>query len=401
MKLNTKMNLKSLASLTFLALSFSGMAQDGENLVPNGGFESTEKKVKRLGSIAEATGWTSPTGVRADLFVSSNIPDVSTPLNVYGSETAKEGDNYVGIVAYSYGNKVPRSYVMNKLESPMKKGMTYCVKFNVSLADASKYASNNLAARFDSRARGTESKVPMIADADEELLMHFNNDMKVMTARYGWTEICGVYTAKGGEKYITLGNFMSDEDTKSERMKKDSDVKVKEIVAAYYYIDDISVQLIDSEKGEHCECASEEAGDSYSTTIYQRVMDITDEMTPAQKIEQHQVFFAFGRDKLSSEGMSSLDFIAETMKANPEMKLQITGHNNAQEDEVGVENDYYAGMDGKRVGAVMTYLTEKGISADRLIASQKGSESPNEEVTEDDDEDLAQAKSRRVTFKVR
>lgn len=401
MKLNTRMNLKSIATLSFVALCFGGFAQNGENIVPNGSFESLEKKPRRLGSIANATGWSSPTGVRADLFTVSKTPDINTPDNVYGLEDPKDGENYAGIVAFSYGNKEDRSYIMTKLDAPMKKGMQYCVKFNVSLSEASKYACNNIGARFDSRPRGTEAKVPMIADDDEEILMHFNNSMKVMTARYNWTEICGVYTAEGGEKFITIGNFKADEETKYERMKKDPDVRVSQLIAAYYYIDDISVQLIDTEKGETCECASEEAGDAYSTTIYQRVFNITDKMTPAEKIEEHEVFFAFGRDMLSPEGKQSLDFIAETMKANPEMKLEIRGHNNPMEDEVAMENDFYADMDSKRVGAVMKYLADQGVDQSRLISSPKGSDMPSDEVTENDSEDLAEAKSRRVTFKVR
>jgi len=401
MKFNTKDRIKAISTMAFLTLSFFAVSQEGENLVSNPSFESTEKKVKRLGSIANATGWTSTTGVRADLFVSSKIPDVNVPLNKYGSESAKDGNNYAGVVAYSYGNKVPRSYIMSKMDAPMKKGMTYCVKFNVSLAESSKYASNNMGALFLKKPRSTEAKLPII---DEPSVVHFNNEMKIMTARYNWTEICGNYTAKGGEKYIMLGNFLSDEDTKSERMKKDKEVKVAQLIAAYYYIDQVSVQLLDEDKGEKCECAAEEAGDSYSTTIYQKVFNITEEMTDAEKIQEQQVFFAFGRDKMNSEGEGSLDFILDIMKANPEMKLQINGHNNEMEDEVGLENDYYSDMDGKRVSAVMAYLIENGISEGRLIASQKGSASPNPEVTEQDlidDEDLSLAKSRRVTFKVR
>ena len=399
MKFTTKNRIKAISTMAFIALSFFAVSQDGENLVPNHSFESTDKKVKRLGSIANATGWTSPTGVRADLFVSSKIPDVDVPKNAYGLEDAMDGVNYAGIVAYSYGNKVPRSYIMGKLDSPMKKGMKYAVKFNVSLSEASKYASNNIGALFTKKPKTTEAKLPII---DEPSILHFNNSMKIMTARYNWTEICGTYTAKGGEKYIMLGNFMSDEDTKNMRMKPDKDVKVKQVIAAYYYVDQVSVQLLEDD--ERCECAAEEAGDSYSTTIYQKVFNITEEMSAKEKIEENQVFFAFGRDKMNSEGESSLDFIIELLKANPEMKLQINGHNNEMEDEVGLENDYYAGMDGKRVASVMEYLIDNGISESRLIASQKGSGSPNPEVTEEDlaeDEDLALAKSRRVTFKVR
>ncbi|MEJ6800765.1 MAG: hypothetical protein QNK77_06275 [Crocinitomicaceae bacterium] len=401
MKITTKNRIKAISTMTFVALSFFASSQDSENLVANPSFESTDKKVKRLGSIANATGWTSPTGVRADLFVSSNIPDLSVPENIYGSEVAKDGDNYAGIVSYSYGNKVPRSYIMSKMDAPMKKGMTYCVKFNVSLSEASKYASNNIGALFLKKPKGTDAKLPII---DEPSVVHFNNDMKIMNARYNWTEVCGTFISSGGEKYIMLGNFLSDDETKYERMKKSKDVKVKELIAAYYYVDEVSVQLLDSDKGERCECAAEEAGDSYSTTIYQKVFQITEEMTVSDQIEEHRVFFAFGRDKMNSEGKGSLNFIIEQLKANPEMKLQINAHNNAMEDEVAMENDFYADMDGKRLGSVMEYLIAGGIDKGRLIPSQKGSDSPNPDVTEEDlveDEDLALAKSRRVTFKVR
>lgn len=401
MKFNTKMNWKAIVSLSFVAVSFMSFSQDGENLVPNGSFESKEKTPKRLGSIANAAGWTSPTGVRADFFLPSKVPDINSPNNVYGSEDAKDGNNYIGLVAYSYGNKVPRSYAMTRLEAPMKKGLKYCVKFNISLAEASKYGCNNIAAQFTNKDRSTESKVPIISEDDENLLMHFNNTMTIQTARYNWSEICGVYTAQGNEKYITIGNFFADSDTKYERMKKDPSSKAKQVIAAYYYIDDISVVLIDQEKGEKCDCAVEDAGDSYSALIYQRVFNINEDMTDSDKIEEHEVFFAFGRNDLSKEGQSSLDFIAERMKANPEMRLEVTGHNNAQEDAVGEEKAKYASMDAKRVSAVMQYLIDAGIGQERLLSSQKGSDNPSIADEGVMDEEMVQAKSRRVTFKVR
>lgn len=399
MKLSTKINKQIIMLIAF---SFSGLVsfgQAGENLVPNGSFEELSKKPKKLGKIELATGWTSPTGARADLFSdASNVEDCSAPMNMYGKETAKEGGNYAGIVAYSYGNKVPRTYIMSKLDAPLKKGLSYCIKFNVSLSEASKYATNNMGITLSKRQFGTDSKVSII---EEPSLMHFNNDLKIMSARYNWTEICGVFVAEGGEKYLTIGNFISDDDTKSERMKKDNEVKVAQIAAAYYYIDDISIRLIDTERGETCDCAAEEAGNEYSKTVYQKTVNLTEDMTPAEQIEAHQIFFAFGRDKLTSEGEQSLDKIAEIMMANPELKLQINGHCNAMEDEVGMENDYYADMDTKRIGTVMTYLKEKGVDSSRLMMSQKGSESSNPDIREEDDEDLRLAKDRRVTFKVR
>ena len=59
---------------------------------------------------------------------------------------------------------------------------------------------------------------------------------------YNWDEVCAEYTAKGGEKFITIGNFTSDGDTKFEKNRKSKEYRDQKI-QAYYYIDDISVKL--------------------------------------------------------------------------------------------------------------------------------------------------------------
>lgn len=397
MKFNTRTVVQFISAMSFVFLAPTSFAQEGENLVPNGSFESIGKKPKRLGKIESATGWVSPTGVRADLFVETKIPEIGVPDNAYGQEDPQEGDNYIGVTGFSYGNKVTRSYVMTKLEAPMKKGMKYCVKMYVSLAEASKYASNNMGVMFSKKQFGTESKVSIIEDAS---IVHLNNDYETISARYDWTEICGTYTAKGGEKYITLGNFASNDETRFERMKKDAktkDIRVKQVISAYYYIDDVSVRLLDQEKGQKCDCLQEDAGYAYSTLIYQKSFIVTEEMTAKEKVDDREVYFAFGKSKLSAEGKSSLDFIAKMLEENPNKKLQILGHNNAAEDEVGAEKSVYADMDNNRIGVVMKYLMEKGISESRMVPTRKGSKETQEHGEMDDDE-TKQAKNRRVTF---
>jgi hypothetical protein len=59
-----------------------------------------------------------------------------------------DGENYAGIRAFSYGDKEPRSYVSAKLKVPLTKDAMYCVTFYVSLAEASKYACNNIGMNF-------------------------------------------------------------------------------------------------------------------------------------------------------------------------------------------------------------------------------------------------------------
>lgn len=376
--------------------SMTAISQEGENLVPNGSFESTDGKVKKLGAIESATGWTSPTGVRADLFTPSKVPDINVPENKYGKEDAKDGTNYVGIVGFSYGNKVPRSYVMTKLDAPLKKGMRYCVKFNVSLSEASKYASNNIGVNFSKKPFATDEKI-IIKDVAH--ILHPENDNKKFNQSFAWEQICGTFTAEGGEKYITIGNFYADDKTKSESNKKSKELKVDQVIAAYYFIDDVSVILLDTD--QMCDCLIAEDKNEYSTTIYQKAINLNDKMTVTQKIEAHQTYFAFGKTTLTPVGQESLDFIAEQLKANPSLKLEVQGHSDAMEDKVGEEKPVYADMATKRVNTVIAYLMEKGIAETRLIPSSQGSEIPNEEISEGDDDDLRMAKNRRVTFKVR
>lgn len=376
--------------------ALSAFSQQGENLVPNGSFEATDGKVKKLGGIESATGWTSPTGVRADVFTPSKVPEINAPINIYGKEEAKEGSNYAGVVGFSFGNKVPRSYVMTKLDAPLKKGMKYCVKFYVSLAEASKYASNQIGANFSKKPFATDEKT-IIKDVAH--ILHADNDTKKINQTFGWEQVCGTFVADGGEKYLTIGNFVADDKTKSESNKKPKDMKLDQVIAAYYYLDDVSVTIVN--EGETCDCLIVEDVNEYSTTIYQKAVIVNDKMTPTQKIEAQQTFFAFGKMNLAPEGKATLDFIIQEMKTNPALKLEILGHSDKQEDSVGIEKPQYAEMASKRVNAVFMYMTENGIEASRLISSSQGSEFPNEEISSTDDDDLRMAKNRRVVFKVR
>ena len=391
---------KIIGVFVMMLLASAVFAQEGVNLVQNGSFEEMDKKPKRLGKIDAATGWISPTGVRADVFVDGKFEEIGVPMNVYGKESAKEGENYAGITVYSFGQKIPRSYATVKLNSPMKKGMKYCVEYYVSLAECSKYAINSVSAKFSKKSYGTDTKLPIY---DEPSISPFSDD--AITARYNWTKVCGIYKADGGERWLTMGNFMSDENTKgsSVRMKKDKDwdFKVDEIAASYYYIDDISVRLLDEEKGDKCACDYGQEMETYSTTVYERSVVLNDEMSVNEMIEAYQLFFAFGKDKLSTEGIDALEFITGIMKENADIVLQINGHNNVQEDIVGKKNDYYADMDIKRIGAVMKYFIDAGIDESRLMSNPKGAEYPNGDINSMDDEDLRMAKNRRITFKVR
>ena len=392
MKLRSKRITSFLAILPIAILSFSLQAQE-ENLVENGSFENLEGKLKALGCIDNAKPWMSPTGARADIFTPSKVLDINTPENIYGKEDAKDGANYAGIVGFSYGDAIPRTYIMAHLNSPLKKGMKYCVKFNLSLAELSKYASNKIGVKFSEKQFGTDSKTSIMEKTDV-----LDRNDKVFNAVYNWDQVCGTYYAQGGEKFITIGNFTSNENTKSEKIKKDPKVKAAQVSAAYYYIDNITVTMISDEFV--CDCGGQAEEMSYSKMIYQKVANTNSSMSAKEQIELQNSYFGFGRDKLTPDAMVSLDLIANLMKTNASLKLEIVGHSDELEEKLAVDKPEFVDMSSKRISAIIKYLMSKGIAESILIATPVANSEPAEG-TEDDEEEFKNAKNRFVSYKVR
>jgi OmpA-OmpF porin, OOP family len=389
-------NMKTTIAIAIFGLSASFVnAQTNENLVPNGSFESIGKDPKKLGSIESANGWYSPTGVRADLFFpNKKVQDIGVPANIYGNENAKDGSNYAGIVAYSHNNKMPRSYVSTKLQAPLKKGKKYCVQFHVSLAEASTYSANQIGAYFSGKALASAAKESIIEKASV-----LSDENPVFNAPFGWDRVCNTYIADGGEKFITIGNFSANDATKSVKVKKDNKNKTPLIPAAYYYVDNISVVLIDDENP--CDCSSADPTANYSKTVYQKAVNLNDKLSADKQIESLQVYFGFGKTDFTKGGEEVLDIIVKIMKENPGFKLQVNGFSDAEEDALAEDQNFFKNMDGKRVNAVFEYLKAKGIGEHRLIAQPQGSSEKSSEIVDGDEDDMIQAKNRRVEFKVR
>ena len=375
--------------LPIIGLTFGVIAQDAENLVPNGSFEQISGKLRRLGGIEAAEGWVSPTGVSADLYSeSSKTPDIQVPQNFYGKEDAVDGSNYAGIVVYSYGDKMPRSYITTKLSSPLKKGMRYRVTFRASLAELSKYSSNKLAAHISKKPFETKEKVPALID--ESHIMHPQE--MIFNAMYGWEMVCGEYIAEGGERYITIGNFTPNDQVKDEKNKKPREVKGNQVIAGYYYIDDIGLFLLGPD--EMCDCGYSDDAENVVTTVYQRSVTITDKMTMADKISAQNVFYAKGKYDITLAGDETLNLIAKWMSENPEVTITVSGHNDMEE----AESEEYSDISMKRAEYIRSLLVNKDVDVNRIKIADAKNNTKAPFAEEGDDDQLKNAKERRVSF---
>jgi outer membrane protein OmpA-like peptidoglycan-associated protein len=403
------------------SFSFAQKGKGNEKEVFKMTFENTKDKetVTELGAVEMLEGEVLSTmEVKADLFMKDASGDVGIPNNVFGSENPKDGqgDSYAGVIAYKPGKNgnMERSYITIALKKgketvTLKKGLKYCVSYDASLAESSKYAINNLGLYFSKSPFGAEP--PKVGDTDDHLVLNPTKDRvprRIVKGFFGWEKVGNVYVAKGDEKYISIGNFQSNQaytstDTpwKFESVKKPKESEVEAMNHAYYYIDNVVIRLIDKE--EECECYKPvvvNLEESFSPVIYNKPIELDEKMTLSQKVEAHQVHFRGGQAKFTSNATDNLSFILEALKKDPKISIEVIGHTDVKEDEAGAQDEQYKDLDRERVKAVINYLVKNGIDASRLKASHKSSLQASSDIVEDDDADVKEAKNRRVEFKV-
>jgi outer membrane protein OmpA-like peptidoglycan-associated protein len=405
-----KINLPKLGFLALIISSFNSFAQKNntsgiEQEVLRMTFESKNYEVYELGEIyLLENGVSSPTEIQADLFTSfGGGYDVGIPSNIYGFEDHIEddaGSKYIGLVLYKPGKSAgERSYVtipLGNSENPikLKENLKYCVEFSISLSESSKFAINNISALFSKELLQTSTGA--IYNSSDRLIKGQGN--KVYSGFYGWEKVCNIYTAKGDEKFITIGNFDKNESTKFEAVKKPIDSEAESLSHAYYYIDNVIITQIDNE--EQCKCyntAPERIEDSFSNLIYFKTPEITDKMKPAEKIAAQVAYFRFGKATFTENCKEAMNFVINEMKTN-KGSIEIQGHCDAKEIKVGEENDEYSEMDKKRMNAVVKYFVEQGIDRTLITPTYKSATIPSAEIEEDDEDEVKDAKNRRINF---
>jgi outer membrane protein OmpA-like peptidoglycan-associated protein len=296
----------------------------------------------------------------------------------------------------------------------------------VSLAEGSKFASNNIGAKFDQK-RPEEGKEKQLLKGNVDVL-HPEN--KVFNSANGWFKICGTYVAKGGEQYITIGNFEANAKTANEPFKQPKQSKATAIQSAYYFIDNVIVRedysnfeayllannidasvLSEDEQAEWegkfskiepCTCFTKAVIDTdttYSKLTYQKDFIIEDRMKPEEKIQTYQVYFAAGSSKLSSEANTTLDEIAKILNANSTFKLKVVGHADTVEFNLSsTKKPEYTDVDKKRAEAVKEKLTALGVK-NVITTDSKAAKNESDSVSGDlEEKELDWAKNRRVEF---
>jgi len=383
-----------VTTLSFCLLAGVSYAQASKkaahegNLIVNGGFESFEGKLKKVGQFSFVKDWRTATQVPADLYSTTTTSElVSAPKNFNGEQAPYEGETYAGIVGYSYRNSEPRSYLTTRMTTDLVEGQMYCLKYKMSLSDLSKYAINNMGIYF--------SKHIVEIQTDNSIIqkeVYTSGQNEVVKEMDGWYHYCKIIQGKGFERYLTIGNFSTDENTTAEKVKRPTGMTAPQRNVAYYYIDDVSVTHIQY-PGE-CDCSDGKVPES--KIVYSKSSADTGNLTLSETVENSTIYFYQFKPEITSTFEKDLDNLVKILNENKLVKLKVIAHVDNEEFAMGEKNPRVKTLCNDRITEVVKYFQTKGIERGRIITEVKENTEPASEMNTA----LSLAKNRRVEFRV-
>lgn len=354
-------------------------AQEAPNLVYNPSFEEHSQcppRIDALGVMRGVDAWWQPTRGSSDYFHPCGGRECQVPRNKMGTQEPHSGDAYCGIYC---SQEDYREYLQTELREPLKAGLRYRVAFNVSLADKAPHAVATLGALLTGH-RISDSTMGILmqrewGDIGQQerqsiatwLIPQVQNPKdSVLDDRRGWTEVCDTVTAEGGERFLTIGNFVD--------FNHSTVVDLHNIAAllqgAYYYIDDVSVVCLD-EEGEPM---ASPAPPAEGTTV-----------------AMWGVLFDVDSHELLPQSYNELRRLLDLLAAFPDMKIELRGHTDSTGTRVGNQR-----LSEARALSVLEYLVEHGVDRRRLSSNGYGSTLPLETNATPE----GRARNRRVEYRV-
>lgn len=364
-----------------------------QNLVPNPSFEEYYQCPAFLGSVRSYNvnlkegilkDWiANPPDCTPDYYNACAKKEFGVPKNLCGTMEARTGEAYLGMILRigevwvgDLRDLLYREHVQVKLIDSLKKGRSYLVSMYVCLADYSNYAIGNigmLLSRQPLIIRENIQYEPQVLTKEKELIRQ----------KEKWVRVFDTLVAKGGEQYLSLGNF--DNYQKKHIAKITSSTQYAKrfnFNRAYYYIDDVSVEKIQKPHLVQLTTAAPEENSE----------NTTDQFRKGESIILQNVLFEFAKADLLPVSFEELDKVAGFLKKDPELKAEIIGHT----DAIGMEENNQV-LSEKRAEAVVAYLISRGVPSERLEARGCGESQP----IDSNRDDRGRQQNRRVELRLK
>ena len=395
-----------------------------QNLVKNHSFENAWSCPEDYCGYAVKypfPDWINPNYGTPDLMHTCSAMRAGVPENFAGYMYPYDGGAYAGIIlrekfddSLTVYKGVSREYLQTKLTDPLKKNTLYCVKFYYVNAKKSMYSVDAL---------GITLTVEQIKAKNADRILQrpqiTNCPGHIMDNTDEWTEFCGYYRARGGEQYLTIGNFLDNSTT--QYVTNQNEYSDSAFFYAYYLIDNVSVFEIESEF--ECGCTNDLAwssdwksdtfdpatgyntkkiidsdadgnsnlannstsgngnnkdgsgnGNSSSSHLKadpnetdatglktQITREAFDNAEIGDRFRLNQIYFEFNSSELLTMSYIQLDSLYNILEQKPTVRIEIRGHT----DNIGSEG-YNKKLSVERAASVYNYLIEKGIPKTRM-----------------------------------
>jgi gliding motility-associated-like protein len=223
-------------------------AQQGQNLVPDPGFEIFDKEKffcnwsYEVGEVGISNGvlkyWWQPTRGSADLW-SSVISGCELHPEV-GGQKPVDGYNFLGIVPRKHpfnekhGGKNYREYASTKLITPLVPGKTYQLKMYVSLPNTADYICNNLGMLLSTQPVDRQDSSYLIPLHPQVM------EKEMIKDTVTWHEVSKCIVADSAYSYLTVGTFYDSDSIKWQDVIP-AEVDNSSVRDYYYFIDYVTV----------------------------------------------------------------------------------------------------------------------------------------------------------------
>jgi OmpA-OmpF porin, OOP family len=347
-----------------------------QELVPDPGFEALRNCPGGISMLNYSVLWYSPTAGTPDLFNRcSRGSQVGVPKNICGRQKPFEGNGYAGLILYEFMYLDYKEYLQTQLIRPLEEGAVYKLAFHISLSDESMYAIDVIQAVV-SEEPIQSNKPETITGITPDITFRAEKE-DFFTDKKHWTLLTAEFTAKGGEQFLTIGNFIPALHGRKKKVSKNSSVE-----SAYYYVDGISfIKVRDGGKKKKEEVKTTEEKEAYKDTLAEGSSFIL-----------KNILFETDKDVLMRESYTELEKVLVIMKKYPLMEIEVRGHTDDQASE-----EHNLDLSERRAKAVASYLESKGINRFRLTTKGFGESMP---IAGNETEE-GRALNRRVEFYIR
>lgn len=360
--------MRNRMKLFFLALLFFVLCvghTSAQNLVKNPSFEDFVSCPMQLGSFnTDVLNWSTPTEGSSDYFNGCSKV-MGTPKNFNGSQPADFGVGYAGL--YLYAPNDYREYLQAELTEPLVKGKKYRVSFYVSLAERSDFAIKEFGIVFSKDKMQYEGKKELSAKKRYSKKGNTFNYIEIGYSNFyadthDWVLVYTQFEARGNERFMTIGNFKSNQRTRLFKTKRNAKQ------GAYYYVDMVLVESLEK---------------NTSSTLARQSFEID------KTHIFNNVLFAFDKFTIQKDARSELKRLYQYLSKDKSLTIAINGHT----DNVG-STIYNQTLSRKRAAAVANYLQELGIPKNRIRWQGHGGAKP----IASNDTEKGRQKNRRVAF---